>query len=302
MDRREFLKTAFWLTLGTQLPISAQALAGKRVGIALGSGGANGLAHIVMLEVLDDMGIRPSRISGASIGALVGALYASGRTGREIRDLVNRLVASGNGEPDAGLISESLFLWLDLIDPDIGHGGLIDGERILSYLYREIETDTFEDLEIPLEVVAADFWEQEPVVFQSGPLLPALKASMALPGVFTPVVHEGLTLVDGGTVNPLPYDLLMEECDIVIAVNVLGLRPSGGAAIPGYFETIFNSVKILQQSIVREKMRRQPPDIYIEPSVCDVRALEFYRADEIFEQAAPAAKILRHRLLRLLSR
>lgn len=268
----------------------------RRVGIALGSGGASGLAHIAMLEVLDEMGIRPTRIAGSSIGALIGGLYAAGRSGREIRKLAGKLVEIEAGGAEHRLFNRTLFRWLDLIDPDIGRGGLVDAEQILSFLYKEVEGINFEELEIPLKVVAADFWERRAVVFESGPLLPAVKASTAIPGIFVPVVHQGMTLVDGGTVNPLPYDLLMDECDIVIAVNVIGVRPGTDTEIPGYFENIFNAVKILQESIVREQMRNRRPHIYIEPPIRNIQALEFYRGTEILEQAAPAAELLRKQL------
>jgi NTE family protein len=108
-------------------------------------------------------------------------------------------------------------------------------------------------------------------------------------------------LVDGGTVNPVPYDLLTADCDIVIAIDVSGERSPDGDSTPGYFETIFNSAKIMQHAILTEKLRRLPPDIYIAPAITDVRALEFYKAEQVFRQAEPAKQELKRRLRQLIA-
>ena len=299
-DRRRFLRLAVALVAcGSTSTVTAQESAPPTVGLALGSGGASGLAHVLMLEVLDELGVRPAHITGSSIGALIGALYAAGYSGRAIRERLGRILATG---PEDGFaLDPDAFRWLELLDPEIGHGGLVDSRRILDFFYGELESRRFEDLAIPLTVVAADFWQREPVVLDAGPLVPALQASMALPGVFEPVDYRGRILVDGGTVNPLPYDLL-EDCDLTIAVNVLGVRTPGDSRIPGYFENLFNTAKILQQSIIREKLARKRPDILVQPAVTDIRALEFHRADEVFAQSRPAAARLRRNLAALLGR
>ncbi len=273
-----------------------------RIGIALGAGGANGLAHILMLEVLDEMGIRPCHISGSSIGAIIGALYASGMTGREIRELVEQFIISPEKPLMEQLTNKETLRWLEFIEVELGHGGLLSSEGFISYLYETLQYDTFEELKIPLSVVAADLWHREQIVLDSGQLLPAVKASMALPGVFHPVEIDNRVLIDGGTVNPVPYDVLSKSCDIVIGIDVSGERSIPETAIPGYFETLFNSVKVMQKTIMTEKLRRKKPDIYISPQIIDIRALEFYRAEQVFEQAKPAKKELRQELGQLLAR
>jgi NTE family protein len=274
---------------------------GARVGIALGAGGANGLAHILMLEVLDEMGIRPRHITGSSIGAIIGALYASGMTGREIRELVEQFIISPDEPLIEQLSNKETLRWFEFIEVEFGNGGLLSSEGFIAYLYETLQYDTFEELKIPLTVVAADLWRREQIVLDSGELLPAVKASMALPGVFHPVKLDNSVLIDGGTVNPVPYDLLSEECDIVIGIDVSGERSTAETAIPGYFETLFSSVKVMQKTIMAEKLRRNQPDIYISPQIVDIRALEFYRAEQVFEQAKPAKQALRQQLARLLT-
>jgi NTE family protein len=107
-------------------------------------------------------------------------------------------------------------------------------------------------------------------------------------------------LVDGGSVNPVPYDLLQAECDIVIAVDVLGERRPGEELLPSYTETIFNTFQISEQTIVNEKIKASPPSIYVEPGVENVKVLEFHKAPEIYEQARPAAEQMRKELTALL--
>ena len=270
------------------------------VGIALGAGGANGLAHILMLEALDELSIRPHRIAGSSIGAIIGALYASGMTGKQIRQLVEQFIISPEEGLSEELLNKDALRWVEFLEIDLGNGGLLSSEGFISFLYDTLRHETFEELEIPLSIAAADLWSRDQVILQSGALLPAIKASMALPGVFQPVVLDNRVLVDGGTVNPVPYDLLMAECDIVIAIDVIGERTKPETLVPSYFETIFNSVKVMHQAIMAEKQRHRKPAIYIAPRIVDIRALEFYRAKEVFEQAEPAKEELKRRLSKLL--
>lgn len=267
-----------------------------RVGIALGAGGAKGLAHIPMLETLDELGIKPHCISGSSFGAVIGALYASGLTGLEIREFIGGLVISEHENWPEALFRKDILKWIDFIDPEIGKGGLIGGDSFIHYLYRALNSTGMEQLPIPLKIVAADFWKREQIVLDSGDLPSAIKASMALPGLFSPVQLGGRLLVDGGTINPVPYDLLLDECDITIAVDVMGRSTNTTGRAPSFFDTIFNSIHILQQTIVDEKLKRHRPQIYIKPDIVDVRVLDFFDAERIYRQAQPAKEQLKREL------
>lgn len=280
---------------------SAKPRAGNsRIGLALGAGGANGLAHIEMLEVLEKMNLRPYRITGSSIGAVIGAMFASGMSSGDIRELVNKAFVTDDYDLISTLFSTQATSWLEFVEIEVGNGGLLDSKRILSHFYHSIRTRTFEDLSIPLDIVAGDLWEKEQVVLNKGKLLPAVQASMAIPGIFEPVEIDGRVLIDGGTVNPVPWDLLFKDCNIVIGVDVSGVRSKPTSDDTGYFEILFNSVKVLQNSIVNEKMRHRKPDIFIAPQIRDIRALEFYNAAAVFEQAKPAKKQLEKELRALL--
>ncbi len=270
-----------------------------KIGIALGGGGAKGLAHIPILEVLDEFEIKLHQIAGTSIGAIVGVLYASGYSGQEIREGINHMsYLEGDNLTDT-LRNKDLFKWFDYIEIDWSGNALLKADSFLTDLMRRVKGTTFKDLKYPLKIVAADFWKRKQVVFDSGELRPAIHASMALPGIFKPAVINGQVLVDGGTVNPVPYDLL-DECDAVIAVNVMGNRTESNDLLPTISEAIFNTFQIMQTSILEQKLAKHPPDIYIAPEIIDIKMLEFYEADQIFKQANSAKDLLRKELERIL--
>ncbi len=250
------------------------------VGVALGGGGAKGLAHIAILEALDELGVEVAAISGTSIGAIIGTAYAAGRPAIEIRESIDELLRTPRSFEEV-LASKRIFGWFDLLNIEFGKSHILEADAFISGMQQYVGVETFQDLKIPTQVVAADFWDRREVVFDSGPLMPAISASFCLPGVFEPVVIDGKVLVDGGCVNPVPFDLLRERCDIVIAVDVLGKRVPDDDLMPSYSEALFNTFQIAESSIAREKMKRHPPDIYIEPEIENVRVLEFQKSQQV---------------------
>lgn len=296
MKRRTFLS----LLAASSLLAACQRLPKhKRIGLALGGGGAKGLAHIGMLEVLDALHIRPHRIAGTSIGAVIGGLYAAGMSGQSIRKMANDLTGAQDESWFQALFNQDITRWLEFIEIRLGKGGLIDSSAFIKYLQSQTGCEAFSDLKIPLQVVATDFWSRKQIVFDSGPLWPAIQASIAVPGLFNPIHHRDQVLVDGGLVNPVPYDLLIDDCDLVIAIDVLGEQTPDTENGPSYFETTFNSFQIMQSSIMREKRLRLPADIYIQPDIRDIRVLEFYKFEVIDQQSLPARKLLRKKLEKL---
>jgi NTE family protein len=261
-----------------------------KIGIALGAGGAKGLAHVLMLDVLDELGLRPSFVTGTSTGAIIGVLYCSGPTAGDIRQIINNISISENDTPKDVVTKKDVFKWLNFIAPQFGGHGLLKAERFINCLFESIRARTFEELVIPLRVVASDFWTREQVVLDKGDLGPAIQASMSLPGVFTPVAMGENVLIDGGGVNPVPFDLLPKECDLTIAIDVIGRREAGPDRMPSLQEAIFNTFDIMERSIVREKSRNTKPDIYVEIEISNIRALEFYKADQVFKQTPQSAK------------
>jgi NTE family protein len=279
------------------------ALAARRpaptIGLVLGGGGARGLAHIPMLEVFDEMGLRPKVIAGASIGAIFGAAYASGLTGSDIRAHTVEVLTSRFGLLRDLLASRTetargiwnVFSRSALLRP----GALLD-----VVLPRSVVRD-FSDLEIPLKIVASDYYALEPAILSSGPLRRAVAASMALPVIFEPVTVEGRILIDGGLTNPLPFDILKGEADILVAIDVSGITvPSPKRTHPTALESLFAASFLFERSIVREKLKAHQPDIYIEAGTGRFQVLDFLKVREVLAAAEPAKAKLRTQLARVL--
>ncbi|MDD3277157.1 MAG: patatin-like phospholipase family protein, partial [Kiritimatiellales bacterium] len=155
---------------------------GQRIGLALGGGGARGLAHIQVLEALDELGLCPYRIAGTSIGAVMGALYASGLSGKEIRALAHHWHTPHPEKKNGILHRHDLRRWAAMLDPSFDRSGLFKGEKIIQFLSDHVKCTEFEKLKIPLYVTAADYGDASEVVFKSGDLLSAVRASIAIPG------------------------------------------------------------------------------------------------------------------------
>lgn len=244
----------------------------KRLGLALGGGGAKGLCHLAFIKALDELGIRPAVIAGTSIGAIVGSFYAAGLSGQQIE----------------GLLRQNVRDIRRMLDLSLLPGAPARRSRgIEALLLRLLPVRRFEELQTPLAIVATDFWSYQQVVFDSGELIPAIRASMAMAAVFEPVQIDGLVLVDGGGTNPLPYDLIQERCDVIAAIDVSGQKtPPAHDPVPNVLENMLTTYTIMQSSIVRTKIGFSPPDIYIKPKLTNIRALDFHRADEIISGVA----------------
>jgi NTE family protein len=275
----------------------------KKIGLTLGGGGAKGFAHIPILEAFDELGIKPYCITGTSIGSILGALYAADHSAADIVAMIEHLIAPRNSSFKDIITNRDSFKFLELIDPHFSFKpkGLIKGEKFLGFLYEQMQVSTFEELKIPFKTVATDFWKKEQVIFESGELLPAVRASMALPYIFTPVVIDNRVLVDGGLMNNVPHDLLDSACDIRIAVDIMGNTSTPTDKIPSPMDAIFHTYQVMMDSIAKHKLEHNPVDIYVRPPLMDIDILDFHKAEAIYEQALPAKEGFKRQLDALLS-
>ena len=270
-----------------------------RIGLALGGGGARGFAHILALEVLDTHGIKPAVIAGTSMGSIMGALYASGLSGGEIRSLVDsHTITRRDRLKDVFRKRSDLIQWLSFLRFSWSKQGLFRADRVLKYLLGRVNVESFEQLKTPLRVVATDFHSVEKVVFDSGELEPALQASISIPGVFTPVEHEGRILVDGGVVDNLPYHLLLDECDLVIAVDVSASKPPRRSRPPTMLEAVLATFDTLVTEVTEAAMESHAPHVVVRPDLGGILALDFGRVDEVFDRAKPAMEAFDQELTR----
>jgi len=260
-------------------PLKSSVKSSLSIGVALGGGGARGIAHIVILEALDELGLTPAAVSGASIGAIIGAAYCAGVEARLLRDHTLDVIRHRRSVMGK-LMRARVGRFLDLLRGSLANPIMLDAEIFLDMFWPDDMPRRFENLAIPFQVVAADFHNRCELVLSSGPLAPAVAGSMAMPGLIKPVQLDGRLLVDGGAVNPLPYDLLFDRVDIVIAVDVT-IGALAGRKDPRPFETMFGAAQIMQSAITAQKLRTRPPDMLIRPPVQQFRVLEFFRAAQI---------------------
>lgn len=272
-----------------------------RIGLALGGGGARGLSHILALEAFDELGVQPALLAGTSIGAIFAAAYASGLTAVEVRALAEDLLTRRFELIRQVLMGRTPPL-RQLLNVLPLRSALLEPKALLELVLPGTIPATFAELRTPLSIVATDVGSREAVVFDSGNLREAIAASIAIPIVFAPVFSDGRTLSDGGLVNPLPYDVLQGRVDIVVAMDV-----SGGASEavvgpkPSMATMLTQSVQILQKRIIRERLRYNAPDIYIDVDVDRFGAFQFHKLEAILEAAQPAKRELKARLERILA-
>jgi NTE family protein len=290
----------------------------KNVALVLSSGGARGVAHIGVIEELVKSGYTITSIAGASMGALVGGMYAKGTLPAFTEWLL-------------GFTKMDVLKFMDLT---IGHGGLVKGEKILKALEEYIGDTKIENLPIQYSCVAADLIGHKEVVFNKGSLLDAIRASISIPTVFLPVSIGNMLLVDGGVLNPLPIDLIHREAgDILIAVNVnanIPYTPPAPIPLPNEQESYYGKVRaiinerwsgVIDQYVDKYRNVKQPkpkqvnmfdvisesinlaqnkaaniyiekynPDVVIETSFETATAYDFYKSVELIEAGREACR------------
>jgi len=288
----------------------------RRIGVALGSGSARGLAHIGVMRAIVEAGIEVDVVAGTSMGAFVGAIFAAGK--------LDRLEAEFRGF-DWGSIAA-------LLDPVFPRSGLIDGRRIGDFMRSQVGIERVEDLPVPFRAIATDIGSGEAVAIGRGDLIEAVRASIAVPGIFTPVRSDGRILVDGGLVEPVPVSAARAlGAELVIAVDLnhdivpersarVAQESAPGALaqvvtqvlssldslrspalaqfrewlerepLPGIFDVLLASIYIMQARITQATLERDRPEILVQPALGAVRFMAFDRADEIVDAGYRAAK------------
>jgi NTE family protein len=272
----------------------------KTFALALGSGGARGLAHIAVIEALDEMGVRPVAIAGTSIGALIGAAYAAGMRGKDIRRHAIGF-AHDRAETMRRLMAARAGTLADLFAGAFGQATQIDAEKFCAQFLPETIPAEFSGLGTPLTVMATDLHRREEVPLTSGPLRAALAASIAIPGLLRPVAIDGRILIDGGTTNPLPFDRLRGVADRIVAIDVLTVPPAERGDIPSTWENLIVTLNIMGSAIVAAKLAQAAPDLVIRPNVGIFRTLDFYQATAILRVAEAVKAEVRERLGALLA-
>jgi NTE family protein len=278
-----------------------------RIGLALGAGSARGWAHIGAIRALEERGIKPDLVCGTSIGALVGAAYAAGDL-----DRLEKWVGS--------LAWTTVVRLMDLT----WRGGLIRGQRLFTLFRTMFEERNIDDLPIPFGAVATELYSGRELWLRHGNLMDAVRASCAMPGLFTPVVRDNVLVVDGGLVNPVPVSMCRAlGAELVIAIDLswgkLGayrergravaprevpgwlarLRPGWAEksqaveetpAIPSIFEVFATSLDVVEIRVARSRLSGDPADVLITPLLPDFATMDYHRAKEAIEEGRIAVE------------
>lgn len=254
------------------------------VAVAFGGGGARGLAHIHVIEALDELGITPVAITGSSIGAIMGAGMAAGMRGEDIREFTLATV----GRPRE--VMNRIWSLRPTTLSDVMSNGFRIGqynlERILKAFLPDLLPADFRDLRIPLHVTATDYYGQTELLIGEGDLFQALAASAAIPAVFMPVRINGRIMIDGGVFNPVPFEYLFDKADIVIGIDVVGAPAGDSGLMPNRIDSLFGASQLMMQSIIAAKLRLRAPDIFLAPDVGRFKVLDFMRAAEVLETSS----------------
>lgn len=238
-----------------------------KVGLALGSGGLRGLAHVGVLNVLEREGIPVDYIAGCSIGSLIGALYSAGLSLENMTKLAKHLKRKH---------------WLDFIIPKMG---LFAGDRVLDMMRILTQKKHFEELRIPLAVVATELREGREIVFTSGEVATAVRASVSVPGIFVPFQVGDMLLVDGAVLNPTPVDVVKGMgADVVIAVELA--HASTVCDITNIFDVIIQSIDLMEKELI--KNQEYDCDIILRPDVAHISPSSFDSTDECIARGEEA--------------
>lgn len=240
-----------------------------KVGLALGSGGARGFAHIGVIKVLEEEGIPIDIIAGSSMGSLVGAFYSAGINPEMMKKLAINLKRK---------------YWIDFTVPKMG---FVTGEKIKEMVRILTHGKNLEQLSIPLAIVATDLEKGERVIFTQGPVAQAVRASISIPGIFVPEEVDGRLLVDGGVIDRVPITVAKDlGAEVVIGVDV-GMI-STEAKFTSIFDVIAQTIQIMEREIFR--FRILEADVMISPSVGQYSATNFTQIEELITAGEEAAR------------
>ncbi len=251
----------------------------RRVALVLAGGGARGVAHIGAIEELERQGFEIAAVAGTSMGALVGGMYASGHL-EAFKEWMCTL---------------DKYKVFGLVDFTLSTEGLVKGERVIKAMQELVPDVQIERMPVPFAAVAADLLTGREVVLDRGGLYEAIRASISIPSVFRPVHRDGMVLIDGGTVNPLPLNRVRrEEGDLLVAVDVSAPFAADPAvrvnASLNYYKVLIASSQIMQQHITQLMCRLYRPDVLVQMPADSYGMFEFYRSAELVEAGRMATR------------
>ena len=240
----------------------------KKLGLALGAGGSRGIAHIGFLQALEEEGVKPDYIVGCSMGAVVGGAYAAGISIKTMKEAVF-----------------SLRL-LDIISPALQKGGVFGTKKMRNLIAKYVGDITFDDLKIPFHSIAVDMLTQRVIEFSKGSVVDAIVASASIPGIYHPLVKDGMRLVDGCVIERVPAMRVKElGADVVVAVDVLGMLEEK-EEVPGMIGALLETFDIMDNYRTKSyrKTHKKDIDFWLEPELGDMSMYTLKKVQFAYEK------------------
>lgn len=280
-----------------------------KIGLALGSGGARGIAHLGVLKAIEEYGLKIDYVSGSSMGAFVGAAYAAGSPLSRLESIA---------------VKTTWQFVVKMFIPSFSKSGIVEGKRISEYLYEVIGVRTFNDLDIPLSIDTTDLETGEKITIIEGDLIQAVRASVAVPLILTPKIIDGKVLVDGGLVSPIPIQTVREMgAEFIIAVDVMAspvkcitekgngfvdrvkesvkqstlfqaiakendrhsLSNKAPEKLVGITNVLFQTISIGHTKVAEYQILMEKPNILIKPDIKDFSSYDFHKGKELIDNA-----------------
>jgi NTE family protein len=254
----------------------------KKLGIAFGGSGAEGIAGIAYIKALEEMNMKPDIVSGTGVGAVIAAMYAAGMTSQDMLDFLKEINFPGAKRPiNLNKVKDAKY-------------GILDGMGLEEYFQMVVPIKVFDRLYFPLKIVATEFETGHERVFSEGDVGAAVRAGVAVPGIFSPHEIDDVLYIDGSCVNPVPFDIIREDCDVIVCIDPhVDASVDGNDAAPNVFSALMSAYGATKKTLVREKHKAFKVDLFESVVIDDMTSFDFVRYEDIItfcEERAEAFK------------
>lgn len=258
----------------------------KKLGIAFGGSGAEGIAGIAYVRALEEMGVQPSIVSGTGVGGVIAAMYAAGMSSGDMISFLSEIDFPGTKRPiNIAKVKDYKY-------------GLLDGMGLEEYFQMVMPVKVFDRLYFQLKVTATDYATGRQVVFEDGDMGKAVRACISVPGVFSPYEKDGDTYLDGSCVNPVPFDIIRDDCDVLVAIDpeIEQIDEDENKPSPFVFPALLSAFSAAKKALVEEKAMTSSVDLFERIAITEIHMFDFAQYNDIIEAASEAAEEFKTKL------
>jgi NTE family protein len=259
----------------------------KTLGIAFGGSGAEAIACVAYIRALEEMEIKPDIVSGTGMGAVVAAMYAAGMTSAAMTDFLKEIDFPGSKRP------------VNIVKLKDAKQGILDGMGLEEYFQMVVPIKVFDRLYFPLKIVAASYETGEEVIFADGDVAAAVRAAVSVPGIFSPYAIGGANYIDGSCVNPVPFDIIRGECDVLVAIDP-SVNQDMSLYGPGVFGSLLSAYDAARKALTIEKQSACAVDLHERVVVEEITAYDFARFEDIIASVEEKTESFKSALLELI--